>query len=84
MRNFFVVATILLCLAGCSSNEEQQEGKGQPRRERDSGEYKPQQSQQPKKVVGLHDKELAKKGIVRDQNGNFGEGSIRKALGGGN
>ena len=82
MKKFFAIAVIGLCLAGCSSNEEHQEGKGQPRRERDSGEYKPQQSQQPKKVVGLHDKELAKKGIVRDQNGNFGEGSIRKALGG--
>jgi len=81
MKKFFAIAAMGLCLVSCSSNEEPQEGKGQPRRERDSGEYKQQQSQQPKKVVGLHDKELAEKGIFRDQNGNFGKGSIRKVFG---
>lgn len=80
MKKFFAIAAIGLCLVGCSSNEEQQEGKGQPRRERDSGVYQ-QQSQKPKKVVGLHDKELAEKGIFRDKNGNFGKGSIQKVFG---
>lgn len=81
MKKVFVIAAIGLCLAGCSSNEEQQEKQGQSRRERNSGGYEQPQPQKPKKIVGLHDKELAERGVVRDQNGNFGEGSIRKALG---
>ncbi|MHB1185070.1 MAG: hypothetical protein ACYC4A_10280 [Desulfobulbia bacterium] len=81
MKKVFAIAAIGLCLVGCSSNEEQQEKKGQPRREKDSGVYQQQQPQKTKKVVGLHDKELAEKGIFRDQNGNFGKGSIRKVFG---
>lgn len=80
MKRVFILVLIWACLAGCSSNEEKKQEKEKTIR-RGSNEQTYKQDKPPKKVVGLHDKALAEKGVVRDKNGNYGPGSIDKILG---
>ena len=78
MRKFLAIAVIGLCLAGCSSNEEEKQDPAKISTRQTVPTAEAQDSEPKKKW--LHQDELEKAGAEYDEKGHMKEGSFYKIL----